>query len=76
MAQGKIKELKQSVWALKEPNTQQYIAFGDEHRQPSLAPLHLATIAPDRPQCLAELQQLASRRLQGVPYDLVRVDAL
>ena len=75
MARGKV-ELKQSVWALKEPDTEQYIAFADEHRPPALAPLHLATLAPDRPECLAELQRLASRRLAGVRYDLVRVDAL
>lgn len=74
--QGKLKQLKQSVWALKEPDTQQYIAFGDEHRQPKLAPLHLATVAPDRPECLAELQRLASVRLAGVRYDLERIDAL
>lgn len=76
MYAGKLKALKQSLWALKEPETQQYIAFGHEHRQPALAPLHLATVAPDRPECLAELQRLASRRLQGVPYELERVDAL
>lgn len=74
--QGKLKELKQSVWALREPETQQYIAFSNEHRPPVLAPLHLATLAPDRPECLAEFQQLASRRLAGVPYELERVDAL
>lgn len=68
--------LKQAVWALQEPDSALFIAFGHEHREPRLAPLHLATIAPDRPECLAELQQIASRRLAGVRYDLVRVDAL
>ena len=68
--------LKQSVWALREPDTQQYIAFSDAHSTPRLAPLHLATVAPDRPECLAELQRLASVRLGGVRYELERVDAL
>ncbi len=73
---ARLKGLKGSTWALQEPQTQQYISFASEHREPSLAPLHLATICADEPQRLAEFQQLASRRLAGVPYDLVRVDAL
>lgn len=73
---ARLKELKGSIWALKDPATDQYIAFGNELEQPRLAPLHLATVAPDRPECLAEFRQLASRRLRGVPYELERVDQL
>jgi hypothetical protein len=70
--QGTVR-LKDSVYALREPETGQYIALRGE--QPKLAPLHLATTAPATEVCLAQLAQLASRRLPGVPYELVRVDA-
>jgi hypothetical protein len=73
---GKI-QLKDSVYVLREPQTGQYIALRGE--QPKLAPLHLATLAPaDRPECLTELEELASRKLAktGTPHELVRVDAL
>jgi hypothetical protein len=73
---ARLKGIKGSVWVLQEPDTAQYIAFRCEHQAPRLAPLHLATVVPDRPECLAELQMLASRRLAGVRYELVRVDAL
>jgi hypothetical protein len=68
--------LKDSVYALKDQASGEYIAFADESKAPRLAPLHLATLAPTTPACLDELEQLASRRLQGVPYELERVDAL
>jgi hypothetical protein len=71
--QGKV-SLKGSVRAIQDPETSQYIAFADERKAPSLAPLHLATLAPaDCRKCTEELLQLASRR--GVRGDLVRVDA-
>lgn len=73
---ARLKQLKGPVWILRDPDTQQPIAFADEHRPPRLAPMHLATMAADTPQALSEFQQLASRRLQGVPYELERVDAL
>jgi hypothetical protein len=73
---ARLKELKGPVWILRDPDTQQAIAFADEHRPPCLAPLHLATMAADTPAALAEFEQLASRRLQGVRYDLERIDAL
>lgn len=72
----RLKGLKDSVWVLKEPETQQYIALGADHERPRLTELHLATIRPDTPEGLADLQQLASRRLAGVPYCLERIDAL
>jgi hypothetical protein len=43
---ARAKGLKDSVWVLREPDSQQYIAFADENREPHLAPLHLATLAP------------------------------
>lgn len=73
---ARLKGLKDSVWALREPDTQQYIAFADENREPSLAPLHLATLAPDTDEGLDAFTQLASRRLPGVRYDLERIDEL
>jgi hypothetical protein len=73
---ARLKGLKDSVFVLKEPQTQQYIALADEGQQPRITDLHLATLRPATPEGLADLQQLASRRLNGVPYCLVRVDAL
>lgn len=73
---ARLKGLKDSVFVLKEPETQQYIALGNEHQQPRITELHLATLRPATPEGLADLQQLASRRLHGMPYCLVRVDAL
>jgi hypothetical protein len=73
---AKLKTLKGAVWILRDLDTQQPIAFADEHRPPRLAPLHLATMAADTPKALSEFQQLASRRLQGVRYELERIDAL
>lgn len=74
---ARLKGLKQSVRALQDPATEQYFALADEAARPRLTELHLATLAPaDRPECLDRLITLASRRLAGVPYELVRVDAL
>jgi hypothetical protein len=73
---ARLKGLKGSVWALKDPDTEQYIAFGNEHQAPRLAPLHLATLARDTDADLAALKQLASRRLQGQRYCLERIDAV
>lgn len=73
---ARLKEIKGSVWVLKDPATEQYIALADETRAPHLAPLHLATLAPDTAAGRGELEQLASRRLAGVPHCLVRVDLL
>lgn len=71
---ARLKGLKGSVRALQDPDTGRYIAFADESRPPRLTELHLATLAPaDRPECLNEFVQLASRR--GVYGELVRVDA-
>lgn len=66
---GKVK--KGSVYALQEPSTGQYLAIGDQGA--TLAPLAEATTA--EPHRLAELLQLASRKLANTPHDLVRVDA-
>lgn len=73
---ARLKGLKDAVWVLKEPDTEQYIALGNEHQAPRLAKLHLATMAPATSEGLAQLQRLASERLQGVRYDLERVDRL
>lgn len=72
---ARLKGIKTSTWALQDPATQQLIAFADENREPRLAPLHLATLCQD-PAKLPAFKQLASRRLAGVPYELVRVDRL
>lgn len=68
----RLVRLKQPVYALVDPGTEQYIALASEHRPPRLAPLHLATLAPATPEGLSRLQQLASRR--GVACDAIRVD--
>lgn len=75
---ARLKGLKGSVWVLRDIDTQQFISIGSEHQAPRLAPLHLATLAKDTPEDLAELQRLASRRLAptGARYELERVDAL
>lgn len=65
--------LKASVYALEESVTGQTIAARGE--KPKVAPLHLSTIVPTTPECRAALERLASARLNGVAYDLVRVDA-
>jgi hypothetical protein len=73
---ARLKGIKGSVRALQDPVTEQYFALADEAAKPRLTELHLATLAPaDRPECLDQLITLASRRLAGVPYELVRVDA-
>lgn len=64
--------LKTSVYALEDVVTGQTIAARGE--RPKVAPLHLSTICPATPECLAALQRLASARLNGVAYDLVRID--
>jgi hypothetical protein len=74
---ARLKELKGSVRALQDPDTQQYFAIADEDGKPRLTELHLATLAPaHRPECLEQLITLASRRLAGVPYELVRIDGI
>lgn len=73
---ARLKGLKDSAWVLKDPATDEYIAFANEARSPHLAPLHLATVARDTPEQLSAFKQLASRRLAGVPYELIRIDAL
>jgi hypothetical protein len=74
----RLKQLKDSLRVLADPATRQYIALADESRPPRLVELHLATLAPDTAEGLERLVQLASRRLapNGVPHELVRVDAL
>jgi hypothetical protein len=67
--------LKHPVYALHEPVLGAYIAARDENKPPRLAPLHLATLAPVNAECREKLVQLASRRLAGVPHEIVRVDA-
>jgi hypothetical protein len=64
--------LKVSVYALQSVPYEQYIAL--RGAAPKFAPLHLATIAPATEDCRACLEQLASRKLAGVAYELVRVD--
>lgn len=70
---AQLKQLKSSLRVLADPATGQYIALGDDTTVPHLAPLHLATLAPDTAEGLDFLLQLASRR--GVACELVRVDA-
>ncbi len=65
--------LKASVYALEDAATGQTIAARGD--RPKVAPLHLSTIAPATPECRTALERLASARLNGVAYDLVRVDA-
>jgi len=65
--------LKASVYALEDPVTGQTIAA--RGREPKVAPLHLSTIAPTTPECRAALERLASARLPGIAYELVRIDA-
>lgn len=72
---ARLKGLKTSTWAIQDPATEQLIAFGDENVQPRLAPTHLATLCQD-PAQLPRFIQLASRRLAGVPHELVRIDRL
>lgn len=70
---GKV-QLKDSVYALKEPVTGAYIAL--RGTTPHLVTeVHLATLAPATPECLGCLAALASRKLAGTPHELVRVDA-
>ncbi len=71
--QQKGVRLKASVYALEEITTGQTIAA--RGTQPKVAPLHLSTLAPTTPECRGALERLASARLQGVAYDLVRIDA-
>lgn len=67
--------LKQSVYAMQEPVLGTYIAMrGAQPR--ATTEIHLATVVPATAECLAKLQSLASRKLAGVPHELVRVDAL
>jgi hypothetical protein len=70
---ARLKELKDSVRVLVDPATEQYIALADENRPPKLAPLHLATLAPDTAEGLDYLQRLACRR--GIACDAIRIDA-
>jgi len=65
--------LKTSVYALEDAHTGQTIAARGD--RPKVAPLHLSTICPTTPECRSQLERLASARLNGVAYDLVRIDA-
>lgn len=64
--------LKISVYALEDVTTGQTIAARGP--SPKVAPLHLSTIVPATSECRTALERLASARLHGVAYDLVRVD--
>jgi hypothetical protein len=67
--------LKEPVYVMQEPTLGTYIAMrGAQPR--ATTELHLATIVPATPDCLAALQALASRKLAGIPHELTRVDAL
>lgn len=69
--------LKTSVYVLREPVSQAYIAIGEGSKRPRLVTeIHRASLAPATPECLARLAERASARLEGVPYELERVDAL
>jgi hypothetical protein len=66
-------QLKSSVYVVQAPSLGLYFALRGE--RPRLAPLHLATLAPDTPDGLIELALLAQEKLDGIPHEVVRVDA-
>lgn len=68
--------LKDSVYVAVEPVTETYIAMQSGELPKLVTEIHLATTAPATPECFAEFAALMSRRLAGIPHELVRVDAL
>jgi hypothetical protein len=76
-APARLKTLKEPVYALREPISQQYIALRSSEL-PKLTELHKATIAPATPAGLRHLATIASEKLApySIPHELVRVDAL
>ena len=66
--------LRQSVYALQDPAAPGlYIRIGND--RPRLSRLPQASIAPATKPDLEWLAKRANRGLQGVIYDVVRVDA-
>ena len=65
--------LKDSVYALEDPNLGIYIAL--KGPAPRLKPLRLATLAPATAAGRRELAIVASGTIAGQPHELVRVDA-
>lgn len=65
--------LKDSVYALEEPNLGLYIRLNKN--APQVGPLRLATLAPATPPCRNELVSRAGAVLAGQPHELVRIDA-
>lgn len=68
--------LEGSVYVTVEPTTGAYIAMQSGEQPQLVTEIHRATLAPATPECLACLAALASKRLAGIPHELVRVDAL
>jgi len=74
MQYGQIR-LKAPVYAMQEPTVGAYIALRGERPRLEQS-IHLATIVPATPDGLVELQSLATRKLAGMPHELVRIDRL
>ena len=65
--------LKDSVYALEEPNLGLYLRLTPN--APQVAPLRLASLAPADYGGRRDLVSRAAAVLQGQVYELVRVDA-
>lgn len=65
--------LKDSVYAVEEPTLGLF--FRLKTPPPRIAPLPLATLAPATLPGRLQLAERAAALLQGVPHELVRVDA-
>ncbi len=65
--------LKDSVYALEEPNLGLYIRLTPN--APQVGPLRLASLAPATSSGRVDLVSRAGAVLTGQPHELVRVDA-
>lgn len=65
--------LKDSVYALEEPNLGLYIRFAPD--APQVAPLRQASVVPATPPARADLVCRAAAVFSGQPHELVRIDA-
>jgi len=65
--------LKDSVYALEEPNLGLYIVL--TQNAPHLAPLRLASLAPATLLGRGDLVSRAAAVFTGQPHELVRLDA-
>jgi hypothetical protein len=66
--------LKDSVYVLEDPQVPG-LYFNLRGERATLKPLRLSTLAPATPYCRIELCAAAVDKLQGVPHELVRMDA-